>query len=156
MTTWTAETFQGLAVLNSFISFYWSWHELFTIHRTTVTQRPVHIQRKFLKSSSTNSCSSVCQITNEIFTASTGVPIIASLPHFYLAHREYRRGVAGLNPTKEKHEIISIFDPVSVSDRVCLSLARFVLATVNSSLVATRMEGGVIQSWQDAKVSVCP
>jgi hypothetical protein len=42
-----------------------------------------------------------------------GAPIIVSLPHFYLADREYQTGVAGLSPTKEKHEIISIFDPVS-------------------------------------------
>jgi len=50
----------------------------------------------------------------EILTALIGAPIIASLPHFYLADREYQMGVNGLNPTKEKHEIFSIFDPVSV------------------------------------------
>lgn len=57
----------------------------------------------------------------EILTALIGAPIIASLPHFYLADREYQTGVTGLNPTKEKHEIFSIFDPVSVSCRLAYS-----------------------------------
>jgi hypothetical protein len=63
-------------------------------------------------------------ITNEILTALIGAPIIASLPHFYLADQEYRTGVIGLNPTKEKHEIVSIFDPVSVSDVGRVTLTR--------------------------------
>lgn len=57
----------------------------------------------------------------EILTALTGAPIIASLPHFYLADNEYQTGVTGLNPMKEKHEIFSIFDPVSVSCRLTYS-----------------------------------
>jgi hypothetical protein len=56
-----------------------------------------------------------------MLTALIGAPIIASLPHFYLADREYQTGVIGLNPTKEKHEIFSIFDPVSVSYRLTYS-----------------------------------
>jgi hypothetical protein len=57
----------------------------------------------------------------ENVTALIGAPIIASLPHFYLADREYQTGVTGLNPTKEKHEISSIFDPVSVSFQLTYS-----------------------------------
>jgi hypothetical protein len=57
----------------------------------------------------------------EILTALIGAPFIASLPHFYLADKQYQRGVTGLNPTKEKHEIISIFDPVSVSCKLTYS-----------------------------------
>jgi len=57
----------------------------------------------------------------EILTALTGAPIIASLPHFYLADKVYQTGVTGLNPVKEKHEIFSIFDPVSISCRLTYS-----------------------------------
>jgi hypothetical protein len=57
----------------------------------------------------------------KILTALIGAPLIASLPHFYLADNEYQTGVTGLNPTKEKHEIFSIFDPVSVSCRLTYS-----------------------------------
>jgi hypothetical protein len=44
----------------------------------------------------------------------TGAPIMASLPHFYDAAMEYQNGVIGLNPSKEKHEILMVFEPVSV------------------------------------------
>ena len=39
---------------------------------------------------------------------------MASLPHFYDAAMEYQTGVIGLNPSKEKHEILMVFEPVSV------------------------------------------
>jgi hypothetical protein len=42
----------------------------------------------------------------------TGAPIIASLPHFYDAAPEYQTGVIGFNPSKEKHEILMVFEPV--------------------------------------------
>jgi hypothetical protein len=54
----------------------------------------------------------------------TGAPIIASLPHFYDAAPEYQTGVIGLNPSKEKHEILMIFEPVSLSEVVCSHLER--------------------------------
>ncbi|XP_069694773.1 sensory neuron membrane protein 1-like [Periplaneta americana] len=46
-------------------------------------------------------------------TSCMGAPIIVSLPHFYLADREYQTGVLGINASKEKHEIFSIFEPLT-------------------------------------------
>lgn len=41
-----------------------------------------------------------------------GAPFVASLPHFYLSDESYQKGVRGLNPTKDKHEIIILFESV--------------------------------------------
>lgn len=46
-------------------------------------------------------------------TRCSGAPIMASLPHFYDAALEYQTGVIGLNPSKEKHEILMIFEPLT-------------------------------------------
>nr|CAI5820951.1 unnamed protein product [Callosobruchus analis] len=40
----------------------------------------------------------------------SGVPIYASLPHFYDAHESYLRGVVGLKPNKTEHEIRILFE----------------------------------------------
>ncbi|VEN39903.1 unnamed protein product [Callosobruchus maculatus] len=40
----------------------------------------------------------------------SGVPIYASLPHFYDAHESYLKGVVGLKPNKTKHEIRILFE----------------------------------------------
>ena len=37
----------------------------------------------------------------------------ASYPHFYDAHPDYLQGVIGLNPSKEKHGLAMILEPVS-------------------------------------------
>lgn len=50
----------------------------------------------------------------------TGVPLYASLPHFYDCHESYLKGVKGLKPNKTKHEIRILFESVSV---VSLSLS---------------------------------
>lgn len=42
-----------------------------------------------------------------------GVPIYASLPHFYDTDESYLKGVKGLKPEKTKHEIIILFEGVS-------------------------------------------
>ncbi|KAJ9589993.1 hypothetical protein L9F63_016885, partial [Diploptera punctata] len=44
-----------------------------------------------------------------------GVPIIASLPHFYLAHPDYQNEIYGMNPVKEKHEMYFIFEPTTAT-----------------------------------------
>lgn len=43
---------------------------------------------------------------------------MASLPHLYLTHEDYRMMVKGLNPEPAKHEINMVFEPVSALDRV--------------------------------------
>jgi len=58
---------------------------------------------------------------------------MASLPHFYDAAMEYQIGVIGLNPSKEKHEILMVFEPVSVQSlRRTFCASRF--ASTNSPL----------------------
>nr|WHO17345.1 sensory neuron membrane protein 1 [Matsumurasca onukii] len=42
-----------------------------------------------------------------------GAPIVASLPHFYLASQDYVTGVTGLSPDKEKHGISIVLEPIS-------------------------------------------
>ncbi|KAJ9589998.1 hypothetical protein L9F63_016890, partial [Diploptera punctata] len=44
-------------------------------------------------------------------TRCTGIPIIVSLPHFFLADEEYLDGVIGLNPDQQKHQILLQFEP---------------------------------------------
>ncbi|XP_065158178.1 sensory neuron membrane protein 1-like isoform X2 [Atheta coriaria] len=56
-----------------------------------------------------------------------GAPFVASLPHFYLSDESYQKGVRGLNPTKDKHEIIILFEsltgsPVFAKKRMQFSL----------------------------------
>nr|AMA98190.1 chemosensory protein [Blattella germanica] len=48
-------------------------------------------------------------------TNCVGAPFIASLPHFYLAHPDYMNAVYGMNPVKEKHEIYSVFEPMTAT-----------------------------------------
>lgn len=44
----------------------------------------------------------------------SGMPMIASLPHFLLADKSLLEGIAsGLNPDKEKHGISMLFEIVS-------------------------------------------
>ncbi|XP_055299621.1 sensory neuron membrane protein 1-like [Sitodiplosis mosellana] len=57
-----------------------------------------------------------------------GVPMIASLPHFYLADPKLLEGIdSGLNPTKEKHGISMLFEimtgsPLKAAKRLQFSL----------------------------------
>ncbi|XP_058800608.1 sensory neuron membrane protein 1-like [Phymastichus coffea] len=40
----------------------------------------------------------------------TGIPLVASNPHFYRVHEDYLKMVDGLNPIKDKHETFIDFD----------------------------------------------
>ena len=42
-----------------------------------------------------------------------GVPLVASLPHFYEADPVLLEGIEGLNPVKEQHETAIDIEPVS-------------------------------------------
>nr|AIX97076.1 sensory neuron membrane protein 1 [Monochamus alternatus] len=44
-----------------------------------------------------------------------GVPIYATLPHFYEADEGYLKGVKGLKPEKSKHEIVILFEGMTGS-----------------------------------------
>ncbi|XP_060531540.1 uncharacterized protein LOC132705124 [Cylas formicarius] len=57
----------------------------------------------------------------------SGVPIYASLPHFYDSHDSYLKGVKGLQPNKEKHGIRILFEsttgsPVYAKKRLMFSM----------------------------------
>ena len=41
-----------------------------------------------------------------------GVPLVASLPHFYEAEPVLLEGIDGLNPVKEQHETAIDVEPV--------------------------------------------
>ncbi|CAH1159902.1 unnamed protein product [Phaedon cochleariae] len=45
----------------------------------------------------------------------TGIPLYASLPHFYGADQSYSNGVKGLTPNKTKHEIKILFESTTGS-----------------------------------------
>lgn len=42
-----------------------------------------------------------------------GIPMYASLPHFYESDESYVNGVIGLNPNEEEHGIRILFEPVT-------------------------------------------
>ncbi|XP_049795759.1 sensory neuron membrane protein 1-like [Schistocerca nitens] len=44
-----------------------------------------------------------------------GAPVIATLPHFYLASETYLQTVSGLQPTKENHELFMVFESTTGS-----------------------------------------
>ncbi|XP_049943966.1 sensory neuron membrane protein 1-like isoform X3 [Schistocerca serialis cubense] len=44
-----------------------------------------------------------------------GAPVIATLPHFYLASETYLQTVSGLRPTKENHELFMVFESTTGS-----------------------------------------
>nr|AMA98188.1 chemosensory protein [Blattella germanica] len=48
-------------------------------------------------------------------TRCTGIPLVVSLPHFFLADEEYQDGVIGLNPVQEKHQILLQFEPMTAT-----------------------------------------
>ena len=52
-----------------------------------------------------------------------GVPLVASLPHFYEADPVLLEGIEGLNPVKEQHETAIDIEPVS---RIFLSQIAFI------------------------------
>lgn len=43
----------------------------------------------------------------------TNAPLIASRPHFYNADPILRRNIKGMNPSKEKHDVIVDFHMVN-------------------------------------------
>lgn len=53
--------------------------------------------------------------TIDLFRCS-GVPMLASLPHFYMADPKLLEGIeSGLNPSKEKHGIELLFEIVGLA-----------------------------------------
>lgn len=52
----------------------------------------------------------------------SGVPIYASLPHFYDSDESYLKGVKGLHPNETEHRIKILFEPVSIFLQNCKQL----------------------------------
>ncbi|XP_054259205.1 sensory neuron membrane protein 1-like [Macrosteles quadrilineatus] len=56
-----------------------------------------------------------------------GAPLVASLPHFYGGSQDYITGVSGIQPNKEKHEILVVLEPttgipLSVKKRIQMNI----------------------------------
>lgn len=61
-----------------------------------------------------------------------GIPMIASLPHFYLGDPKLVEDIeSGINPVKEKHELSMLFELVSTT---CMLIRLFfpLLLSINS------------------------
>ncbi|XP_069694772.1 sensory neuron membrane protein 1-like [Periplaneta americana] len=58
-------------------------------------------------------------------TRCTGAPIMASLPHFLDSAPEYQDGVIGLNPSREKHVIMMILEPLTATPMVAYKRLQF-------------------------------
>nr|UTN00849.1 sensory neurons membrane protein [Semanotus bifasciatus] len=54
-----------------------------------------------------------------------GVPIYASLPHFFGSDKSYVKGIKGLTPDKNKHEIKILFEAVSRYSSLSLNFVFF-------------------------------
>lgn len=51
-----------------------------------------------------------------------GAPAFISMPHFYLADPSYAKNITGMSPSKEKHELMLVLEPVSTLRKILLQM----------------------------------
>ncbi|XP_023289833.1 sensory neuron membrane protein 1 isoform X2 [Orussus abietinus] len=83
-------------------------------------------------------------------TKCVGAPIVASLPHLYLADESYLETVEGLKPTQEDHQIFLDFEPMTgtpVSARKRLQFNMFIQPVQKFKLMKTFPEAILPLFW---------